>query len=82
VADNFKTAKFILCCGPIYLLVADKASKTFSADGGAERFEFRARAFGDELDAAVRQVVDDAGDFKTGGGGFGGVAEADALHAA
>ena len=39
-------------------------------------------AFGDEFDAAVGQVADGAGDFKTGGDGLGGVAEPDALHAA
>jgi hypothetical protein len=68
--------------GPIYMLIADKASKTFSADGGAEGVEFGARAFGGEFDAAIGQVADCAGDFKTGGGGFGGVAKTHALHAA
>jgi hypothetical protein len=39
-------------------------------------------AFGDEFDATVGQVTHVAGDFKSGGDGFGGVTEADALHAA
>ena len=82
MADNFKTAKFILCCGPIYLLVADKASKTFSPDGGAKGSEFFARAFSNEFDAAVGQVADVAGDFKTGGDGLDGITKPDALHAA
>ena len=68
--------------GPSYLLVADKASKTFSADGGAERLEFRAGTFGDEFDAAIGQIADGAADFKTGGDGFCGIAKPDALHAA
>ena len=37
----------------MYLLIADKASKTFIADGSAECLEFMAQAFGDEFDAAV-----------------------------
>ena len=71
-----------MCFGPRYLLVPDKASKTFIANGGAERLEFCARALGDEFDPAVRQIANGAADFKTGGDGFDGITKADALHAA
>ena len=74
--------KFIFCGGPIYLLIANKASKTFSANGGAKSLQFRVRSLGDEFDAAIGQVAHEAGDFKTGGDGFDGITETDALHAA
>ena len=67
---------------PIYFLPVNKASETFMADGGAERIQLRVHAFGNEFNAPVGQVADDAGDFKTGGDGFDGIAESDALDAA
>ena len=73
---------FILRVTPIYTFVADKASKSRTADGDAKRFQFFGRAFGDQFHASVRQIADDAGDFKTGGDGFRGVAKPDTLHAA
>ena len=82
LADNFKTAKFILRVAPIYIFVADKASKSRIADGGAKGFQFLARAFGDQFHAAVGQIADGAGDFKSGGDGFRGVAKPDTLHVA
>lgn len=64
------------------MLVADKTSKTFGADGGLKGLEFGAGTFGDELDAAIGQVADGAVDFKTGRDGFGGVTKSNALDAA
>jgi hypothetical protein len=78
--DDFKTLKFIFRNGPSYLFVANKSSKTCGAEGGAKGVEFGADALGDEFDAAVGKVADDAGDFKAGGDGSGGVTKADALH--
>jgi hypothetical protein len=74
--------KFILRVAPTYTFVADKASKSRASDGVAKRFEFFARTFGDEFDAAVGQIAHNAGDLKTGGESLGGVAKADALDAA
>ena len=48
----------------------------------AERFQFLVRAFGDQFHASIRQIADDAGDFKAGGDGFRGVAKPDTLHTA
>jgi hypothetical protein len=81
LANDLKSPKFIFSVGPSYLFVADKSSKTCIMDGRAKRFEFGGCAFGDEFHATVGEIADGAGDFKTGDDGFGGVAEADALHA-
>jgi len=81
LANNLKSPKFIFRVRPHYLLVADKSSKTCIVERGAESGEFRMAAFGVEFHAAVGQIADGAGDFKTGGDGFGGVTKADALHA-
>ena len=81
-ADDFKSMKFIFRNAPIYMFVPNKSSKTCVPDGGVESLQFRARALGDQFDAAVRQIADNASDFKSGGHGFGGVTEPDALHAA
>lgn len=59
----------------------NKASKTFIANGGAKRFKFFARTFGDKFDAAIGQIFNSAADFKTGGERFHGIAKTDALHA-
>ena len=67
---------------PTYLLIANKASKTFIANGSTECLKLLARAFSDQFDAAIGQIADNAGNFKTGGDGFDGVAKANALHAA
>lgn len=66
----------------MYLLVADKASKTFVANRGAKRLQFFGPAFGDEFDAAIGKIADAAADFKTGGDGLYGVAKPNALDAA
>ena len=73
---------FIFCVGPIYLLVADKASKSCTTDGFTKGLKFRALALGDEFNAAIGQIAHEAGNFKTGGDGFDGITETDALHAA
>jgi hypothetical protein len=49
---------------------------------GAKSVKLVAAAFGDEFHAAIGQIADGAGDFKTGGDGFGGVTKAHALHPA
>ncbi len=71
-----------MCGGPIYLLVTDKTSKTFIADGHPKRLEFGPGTLGDEFDAAIGQVADGAGDFKTGRDGFGGMTKSNALDTA
>ncbi len=43
LANDFKSPKFIFCIGPIYLLVADKSSKTCIVQRGAKSVQFRAR---------------------------------------
>ncbi len=67
---------------PVYLFLLNKASKTFIADGVAERLQLCARALGDEFNAAIGQVADDAVDDKAGGDGLDGVTKSHALHAA
>ena len=67
---------------PTYTFVADKASKSRTANGTAKRFQFLGRALGDQFHASVWQIADDAGDFKAGGDGFRGVAKPDTLHTA
>lgn len=71
----------MFCHAPDYFLTLNKASETFSPDGGAKRLEFSARAFGGEFDAAVGQVANAPGDFKAGGNPLDCVAKANALHA-
>ena len=78
----FKTAKFILRGAPRYIFVADKMFQPRVANGGAEGFELFARAFGGQFDAAVGQITHNAGNFKSGGDGFRGVAKTDTLHMA
>jgi len=68
--------------GPTYLLVADKASKTFSADGGTKSLQFRAGALGHQLHPSVRQIADRARDLKPRRDRFGRVTKPHALHAA
>ena len=82
LADNFKSAKIILRVGPIYLLITNKTSKTFIADGGAERLQFGLGSFCDEFNAAIGQVADRARDFKTGCDRSGRVTKTNPLHAA
>jgi hypothetical protein len=72
----------MLCIRPIYLLVADKSSKTCSVQGGAKSVQFLAPALGDEFDAAIGEVADGAGDVEAGGDRFGGVPETHPLHMA
>ena len=43
LANNFKSPKFIFCFRPIYLLVADKSSKTCIVQRGAESVKLFAR---------------------------------------
>jgi len=74
--------KFIFCVGPTYTFVADKASKSCTTNGVAKRLQFFAGALGNQGNASVRQIADDAGDFKAGGDGFRGVAKSDTLHTA
>jgi len=81
LTNYLKSTKFIFRVRPSYLLVADKSSKTCIVQRRVESLEFRAVAFGDEFNAAVRQIADDAGDFKAGSNGLGGVTKANALHA-
>ena len=74
--------KFILCVTPIYTFVADKASKSCATNGVMKRLQFLAGALGNQFNAPVRQIADEAGDFKAGGDGFRGVAKSDTLHTA
>ena len=82
LANNLKSPEFIFCLRPNYLFVMDKSSETCRVQFRAESLEFRAVALGDEFDAAIGEIADGAGDFKAGGDGLGGVAEAHPLHAA
>jgi hypothetical protein len=82
LTGNIKTAKFIFRVRPAYLLVPDKASKTFIAEGGPEGLQFGRRALGQKFNPAVGQIADGAGDLEAGGDRFGGVAESNALDAA
>jgi hypothetical protein len=80
LTNYFKSPKFIFCVCPIYLLVADKSSKTCIVQRRAESVKLFASAFGHQFDPAVGQIADGAGDFKPGGDRLGGVAKAHALH--
>ena len=82
LSNNFKSMKFILRVAPRDLSSRIKSRKPRVANGGAKGFQFRARAFGDQFHAAVRQIAHGAGHFKSGGDGFRGVAKTDALHVA
>jgi len=53
LVNYFKTAKLILRGAPRYIFAADKRFQPRVADGRAEGFQFFARAFGDQCDAAV-----------------------------
>jgi hypothetical protein len=81
LADDFKIAKFIMYFRPLYMLIANKSSKTCIAEGRAVVLEFGLEAFDDEFDTAIGQVADGADDFKAGGDGLGGVPEPDTLNA-
>src|SRR6516165_10791274 len=79
LASDFKSPKFIFSFRPSYLLVADKSSKTCIFQSGAKSFQLGALAFANQFDATVGKIADGAGEFKAGGDGLGGVAEAHAL---
>ena len=51
--NYFKTAKIILRFAPRDFFVADKVLQPRVAKGRPEGFQFFARAFGDQFDAAV-----------------------------
>jgi len=74
--------KFIFCLPPNYTFVTDKASKSCATNGVMKCLQFPAGALGNQFNASVRQIADEAGDFKAGGDGFRGVAKPDTLHTA
>jgi len=74
--------KFIFRVGPIYMFVADKASKTCAADGVPKGLQFLAGALGGQFHPAVRKVPHGADDFKAGSHDFRGIAKTDTLHLA
>ena len=80
--NYLKTAEYILRGAPRHTFVADKRLQPRVANSRAEGFKLFARAFGDQFDAAVGQITHNAGNFKSGGDGFRGVTEPDALHVA
>src|SRR6202012_1494348 len=82
LADYFKTLELVLSISPIYLLVADKSSKTCIMESMAESLQFRAQPLGHQFHPAVLQIANRARDFKTGGDRSGGVPETDTLHVA
>lgn len=67
--------------GPLYLFALNKTSKTFGADGLLKSFQLGGVAFGNQLDATVGQVADDASKLKTGRDGLNSVSKTNALNA-
>ena len=82
LANYFKTTNIILSGAPRHSLAADKGFQSRIAYGIAESSKLFAHTFGDQLDSTVGQIAHGAGDFKSGGDGFRGVAESNTLHMA
>ncbi len=80
--NYLETAEFILRGAPRHIFIVDKMFQAGVADGCAEGLEFLVPALGCQFDAAVGQSTHGAGNIKSGGHGFRGVAKADALHMA
>src|SRR5689334_21142777 len=78
---NFEGGEFAGGGADVGSLVADVIAES-GADSFDERIEFLSGAFGDELDAAVREVADKASDFVVARDRMGCVAEANALDMA
>jgi hypothetical protein len=79
--SDFEAVEFARGWAYVAALVADVVGKAL-ADFPEEGVGFAAFAFGDELDAAVGQVADVAGNLVAAGDRVGCVAEADALDVA
>ncbi len=79
LTNDLKTPKFVFRFSPDYLLVPNKSSKTCTKNRGAKLLQLSSVALGNQFNPSVGQVADDAGNFKAGGDGFGGVTKTDAL---
>src|SRR5689334_15363676 len=77
---DFKPAILVLAFGPLDLFMTNEMVESRRANRLPECFQFVSRAFGEQLDAAIRQVTNHAGDFKTSGGRFYRIAKANTLH--
>ena len=77
---DFKTAKFVLCLGPAGLLLADKTADLRLSDCVQERLQFLLEALGRKLHAAILQVANHPGDFKSMREGFDRKTEPNTLH--
>jgi hypothetical protein len=77
---DFKAAKFIFCLRPLGLFLPDETADLRLSDGLKERFQFFPGPFGRQFHAAIFQIADHAGDFKTMREGSDRITEPDTLH--
>lgn len=81
LSDDFKPAKFAHRIAPLNCFITNKVTQPFLSYGLPKGLQFFFRAFGDQLDPAIRQVTDRACHLKTGGNRLHSITKSDALHA-
>src|SRR5436305_7312163 len=77
---NLKPAKIVVRVAPGYLFVLNEALEPRFPYRLAKCVQFIARAFGEQLYPAIRQIAHDADDLEPADDGLNRVAKTDALH--
>ena len=82
LSHNLKSAKLSARLTPTHVLVTDVRRQTLVANRRPKRFQFFLVALSHEFHAAIRQIANRAGDFKTRRNAPDSISKTDALHVA